>query len=208
MEQNRITYEEACPKCEAEGRKEKLFLDMDKVEIRCEVGHVFEELPSDTVLRTGLQAEPIPAVSEVVSEAKSEPEIEQVSSIADLQPEAPITNTLEKPVAPLSPSAIVAAEDAKLAKIAVQLKPRSAGPSLAAAGLMVAEGMGVTLPDGDMLLGVRIPEAWRQAVEAEAEAQMKSPGKYFSDWLTSEEMRATVIDWLQNYWCSAYSQTV
>lgn len=213
MSENRIVYNELCPVCKLDNREEKLFLDMDKVEYRCEAGHVFDELPSDTALRTAQEIQPETLQTElqtVQENAAVEAEIEAEPG-ANFPSEVPASetgkiNTLE--------SAILAQEEekeaaARMAEIAEEIAAVTS-PQVAQSGTLppVGPGESIDLPNGDLLLGVVIPEAWRQAVEAEAQAQLKSPAAYFADWLTSEEMKSAVIDWLQNYWVSTYTQTV
>ena len=239
-EQNRILYDEACPNCKAEGREAKLFLDMDRVEIRCEAGHVFEELPSDVLLRTG-QAQDQVATAEPLQVERVEPlqveaipaepgdSGEQISEENPVVSETPLSNTLEEAMT-------AEAGTERLAEIATELpsnkpatdedlQPIDAGVAVSGTsdyGLsgvvrlnrvdtgtsqyLVSEGQAVNLPNGDLLLGIVIPEVWKSAVESEAESQLKSPATYFRDWLTSEEMRQSVIEWLENYWVSSYSQ--
>lgn len=251
MNENRIQYKEPCPLCASENQDQKLFLDMDKVEIRCELGHIFEELPSDKALRTGQAAQAESAqiampenepsgggsigpgiVPEGLNQAHAEFVSDENLMKNRASAEPGVSNTLENKssvedveVSPEEDSARMAALTTKLAeenqRIAGRygidlgkLPPLTAVTSrpivpvtVEGQKTFVSEETSITLPDGDLLLCVRIPEAWKSAVEAEAEAQMKSPGAYFSDWLTSTEMRATLVDWLENYWVSNWTQT-
>ena len=221
MSENRIQYNEACPVCKAEGREnEKLFLDMDKVEIRCETGHVFEELPIDKALRNEqeiLRTEQPQADKTTVSvydgclggDVSSE-----IPAVIEALPEPVPTNTLEEPILAESGRERIAEIAANMpisgmevSEVPTDSRGIPAVPvTIAGRKTFVCEDSGISLPNGDLLLCIRIPEQWRQAVESEAESQMKSPAKYFADWLCSQEMQSHIIDGLVAYWTASYAQ--
>lgn len=217
MSESRIHYDEACPACVLEGFDHKLFLDYDTLQVQCERGHKFDELPSDTALRTG---QPISTgtVASSTEESAVAPVVEPGIVNEEKPSQSEKSNTLENEVSPEESSAKLAEIASKLAappqvspELFEKLSPalqRVVGVPKDSTNASVAEGQSVTLENGDLLLGVRIPESWRQAVEAEAEVQGKRPAVYLAEWLTSEEMRSAIVDFIQNYWASSYTQTV
>ena len=233
MSENKIQYNEACPECEAAGVKNLLYLDCDLVQIQCDSGHTFEELPSDQALRTGKQEAPKPLQIETSNPLQTASVLE-VPAPSSEKVEA---NTLEKVKEPRPMADIVADLGSKLAQenreIAEQygidlakMAPLDSGvevsgasgfglpravelrrPEIGTRQILVAEGQAVTLENGDVLFGLKVPEAWVQAVQSEADNQLRSPASYLSSWLVSEEMRAYIVDGLITYWSSSYSQT-
>lgn len=251
MAENRVDYKEACPTCRDAGTAQNLFMDLDKLEIRCELGHTFDALPSEKPLQIDEEtvancvanrgdedvsqeapAEVLRRKKEPEMGAKSEEIAQNGAGIEADEPSADF-NTLES--VDLAKEADSSAEEdhGRMAEIAAQIGELPARTMvrqdvLDVPDLMEADGLilppaavstnspseplvredgAVVLPNGDLLLGVVVPEVWRQAVEAEAQNQLKSPAAYFSDWLTSEEMKSAIVDLLQNYWSASYAQS-
>jgi len=64
--------------------------------------------------------------------------------------------------------------------------------------MLVAEGRELTLPNGDVLFGLVVPEQWSAAVRAESEIQNQTPAEYLQQWFREA---------LENFWVSNYSQS-
>ena len=216
MSENRIQYKEACPECAAKAVENFLFLDMDTTVIQCQAGHVFEELPSDQVLRNGLQSasNPVLQTGENVEKLPAEtaaPESAQANTLEESGAPDVLTKRLEDIGEELARQNQEIADKYNIDLASVPAVPEAPIPPMEGRAYpkeLVGEGESIRLANGDLLLGVRIPETWKQAIEAEAEAQLKSPAAYFGEWLTSDEMKSAVVDLLQNYWSAAYTQKV
>lgn len=215
MGENRIEYVDKCPMClkdgatDENGQPRNLGLDMDTGKICCLAGHEFDELPSETVPEKPMEtAVAIPGVCTQPETPKSESDF-GVSQIAD-EPSA------QEDAAKLGKIALVMGDESiapQVAEIAKDSNPERALEPLPRkvvgvdrGSVKVGESQAITLENGDLLLGVRISEQWRQAVEAEAEAKGMKTADYFAEWLTSEEMRDAFSDLLANYWLANYQQ--
>jgi hypothetical protein len=64
--------------------------------------------------------------------------------------------------------------------------------------MLVAEGRELTLPNGDVLFGLVVPEQWSAAVRAESEIQNQTAAEYLQQWFREA---------LENFWVSNYSQS-
>lgn len=216
MLDNRIDYQDRCPIClkdgklnETTGKPVTLSLDLDSGKIACVMGHQFEELPSET------QAEAAPGVPVAVPEICTQPEAPKIESDS-----APVVQEVAQSAAEDSAkleqiSGVLAS--APTVEPTAQPVPEKAPASVRmfadggevdalGSGVKVGAGEAITLENGDLLLGVRVSEQWRQAVEAEAEIKGVSAPAYFAEWLTSEEMRDSLSDLLANYWLANFQQ--
>jgi hypothetical protein len=217
-----------------DGKPVTIGFDLDTHEISCTKGHVYEKLPSeaaavaesgdatvagtrDVALREyeteSLAGEvktgaPEPSSGEAVcptletvsdSDAQSNAEADS-AALAQLSAQISAEFNVKAEVMSL-PAREVAEEKAVLRLAPIEQAPEERR-------YWVGPGGSMALPNGDLLLGLRIPEQWRQAVEAEAQNQGKLIGEYASDWLTSEEMRSAIVDALVAYWSSSFTQTV
>jgi hypothetical protein len=200
---NRFEYADRCPTCLAEGARNEggkeytLGFDVDKGEISCLRGHVFQELPSEITAAPVVERPAEDETMLAMPEPATPPDENRLAEIMQQRKAAE-----EKP-------------EQKLADVVVSGAPTGTTPATVVGYdtattfstlLTVAEGQTLSLLNGDILVGIRISEQWRQAVEAEAEAKGMKTAEYFQQWLQSDEMRDAVSDLLANYWTSNYAQ--
>jgi hypothetical protein len=230
----RIEYADLCPQCSAENQRDEitglinnLGYDTDEDAFTCKVGHVVPKLPSEmtpektpeTGFSGAVIGDPVEAAAlyDLEQQKMAEPSTTasqdnaRLASIlsalegdgkAEINAETPLAQTGGVPEKrPAGSSALPSGDD--LDRIDADRRAQAA-----TAGVVVREGEAVELLGGDLLLGVRVTEQWRQAVEAEAAAQVKTPGAYFGEWLQSEEIKTAISDALANYWLANYTQTV
>jgi hypothetical protein len=189
---NRFEYPDKCPACAKEGvrddngREINIGFDIDKAQISCVRGHVFEEIPGP---------EGIPEPPPLVVETETLPSVEEDQSrFAALKKQRePVS--IEAVQSPMTMASGVSIGNGMMLPVEQNLN------------CFVSEGQAFELPGGDLLLGVRISETWRQAVEAEAEIKGMKTADYFAQWLQSEEMRDALSDLLANYWLANFQQT-
>jgi hypothetical protein len=216
-----------------DGKPVTIGFDLDTHEISCGKGHVYDRLPSeavavaesgdknagtvaetrDSLLRNEATLTADLGLSDAAAEGAVCHSLEtvsgsdaRISAQADSAALAELSERMQEPAVEVK---LPSAEDLDAVVAEQDARARAATATRTLPGdYLVAEGEGVNLPNGDLLLGLRIPEQWRQAVEAEAENQGKGSAQYLADWLTSEEMRSAIVDALVAYWSSSFTQTV
>jgi hypothetical protein len=195
---SRITsYSTLCPTCKVAGIDRQLGFDDELGSICCDgpEPHTFDRLPD----------EPAPSVegSGFAPETQNEPSTtaeEDRAKFSELsakrkQP-TPISSkppvSIPQQVTPQTPAvemSVASAEDLAAKFASGELIP------------MVPLGGAYQMPNGDVLLGVVVPEQWVQAVVSEAEVQgAKNVAAYVGKWLTSDDMRSLIVDALMSYW--------
>jgi hypothetical protein len=187
------TYTVRCPQCLVAGITRQLGFDDELGMIACDAPepHTFERMPDEP-------APPREESSGFGPETQQEPattreqDKSRFGELMGKRKEVPVEP--EKP--PVSEPEVSNPVPTRVMAISGEFR---AGDVVYSVGLKDA----LALPNGEILLGVVIPETWAQAVVAEAEAQGMPPGEYFSRWLTSDDLRSTLVDALVHYWASA-----
>jgi len=197
-----------CPTCKVAGIERHLGFDDELGAICCDAKepHVFDRLPDDpppSVESSGFAAE---TQNEPIQTAEEDSvRFSQLTADRKKLTVVPIS-TPELPAEVLDYVKKSADLTDALTGAAPQIVPSSReelAKKFASRELipMVALGGSFQLPNGDLLLGVVIPETWSQAIIAEAEIQgAKSPAEYFARWMTSDELRSTFAESLLHYW--------
>jgi hypothetical protein len=187
------TYTVQCPQCLVAGISRQLGFDDELGMIACDAPepHTFERMPDEP-------APPREESSGFAPETQQEPattrEQDQSSfgQLMNKRKQAPA----EPKKAPVSVPEVSKPEPTRVMAISGEFR---AGDIVYSVGPKDA----LALPDGEILFGVVVPETWASAIVAEAEAQGMPPGEYFSRWLTSDDLRSTLVDALVHFWASA-----
>ena len=203
-----ITAAQSCPTCAAAGRLDvPLVMDLEQKPLvySCDQGHKFDEVPEaePVVIPDTPQDSQARPVAEIVQQLdKAEPPAVEAVAVEAPQlakpPELPprVAALVEKPaaVAPAGVSSLV--EKLKANFKARQEQEGAAMVPIVPASLEDLKAHPITLPNGDVLTAVLVPEA--HAVNVRAAAEAKTPPATFAEYFEALVTVAFDLGWFEN----------
>jgi hypothetical protein len=198
-------YTVPCPTCHESGIETFLGFDTDLgISCTAEEPHVFDELPGEsgpvlsdikpaetnateaenTVSETRLAKEGPGKIAEIMASRNAK------SEVADIPSDEVLKRNLERIAAQIDEGP---APEAPLGGRLVSELPE--GNPIPAGAPVAAEGQFVRLPNGDILCGVRVSEAWVGAMQSEGEC--KTPPQNAAQYL-QEIIDLGLLSWYSN----------